>query len=152
MPLWGYTDETGHVVIHPRFVSCGERFYEGVAWASDPVEKRSGYINPDGTWAIIVDGSTHTSFVGGMGEFHIIGEDDYPQHGYVNRKGEVAVPPKYRSTSWYVDGYVLVQERTWIGRITDRLGKEFTVFPRTPLDTRAVILDKTGKEVLLPSR
>lgn len=150
--LSGYKDESGNVVIPPRFAACGKRFYEGLAWASDPHEKRSGYINPDGSWAIIVNGTTHSSFVGGMGAFQVIGADGYPLRGFVNRQGQEVVPPQYRSVSWYVDGYVLVRERTWIGKMGDRMQLEFGASPSTCWDTRALILDKSGNVASLPPR
>ncbi|MCA9293238.1 MAG: WG repeat-containing protein [Phycisphaerales bacterium] len=145
--LLGYKDERGQVVIPPRFSACGERFYEDLAWASDPEQRKSGYINPDGSWTIVVPGSTHSDFVGGMGEFQVIGPDGFPLFGFVNRKGEVIVPPRYRSAAWYVDGYVLVGERTWVGRVLDKISLEFGVSISTCMDIRKVLLDHAGRKV-----
>jgi len=150
--LYGYQNSAGDVVIPPRFSPCAERFYDGLAWVWDPAAERSGYINPDGSWAIIVNGSTHTSFIGGMGEFQVIGEDGFPKYGYVNRQGKEVVPPIYRTATWYVDGYVLVGRRTWIGMITDKIALELGGFPNTCLDTRLVILNQSGQEAQLPER
>lgn len=150
--LWGFKDDAGSVVIEPRFAACGRRFYEGMAWASDPHAKRSGWINPDGTWAIIVNGTTHSDFIGGMGKYQMLDSYGYPLYGFVSQDGKVIVPAKYRTADWYVNGYVLVRERTWVGRIADYVGKEVGVFPRTCFETRSIILDKLGHETSLPSQ
>lgn len=54
--------------------------------------------------------------------------------------------------SWYVDGYVLVEERTWIGTWIDRRAHGFYGLPGTPFDAKAIILDKHGNRVKLPTR
>lgn len=153
----GYKDESGVVVIPPIFSVCGQDFREGLAWAYDPREERSGYINPDGSWAIVLanDQSTHSDFVGGMGEIQVIGADRIPMVGFVNREGVVVVPPRYHGASWYVDGYVLVYERTGIGRLLDRLFAGIDVGIQTPFDPfarRLLILDQEGRPATLPHR
>ena len=150
LPLWGYKDNAGAIVIEPRFSACAERFYDGVAWASDPAEKRSGYINPDGSWAIVVPGATHSDFIGGMGRFQVDGDDGWPRYGFVNRAGVVIAPAKYYAASWYVDGYTLVEERTWVGAILDGLGVQTGVSLNTCWNTRVLVLDELGQRVSLP--
>lgn len=151
LPLLGYQDAAGEVVIEPRFAACGETFYEGLAWANEP-KGPSGYINPDGSWAIVVSGETHSDFRAGFGEFQVIGEDGYPMHGFVNRQGVEVVPPKYRRATRYVDGYVMVEQRTAIGRLADLIGREVGVFPRSCVETKVLILDEGGQPTSLPSR
>lgn len=152
IPLSGYKDEEGSVVIEPRFSACSWQFYEGLAWAHDPSDGRSGWINPDGTWAIEFDADGHSIFCGDMGGFMVIGPYGYPMYGFVNRQGEVIVPAEYRRAEWYVDGYVLVREWTWFGKHAARIRKEFGMFPGSCFEMRAMILDRNGEVVSLRSR
>lgn len=152
LPLWGYKDDDGSVIIEPRFSPCAEKFFGELAWAADPFERKSGYINPDGSWAIVVNGYTNSKFLDGMGQFQIIGSDRFPLYGFVNRDGKEVVPPVYRYATYYVDGYVYVEKRTWLGRTTDQLSLEFGVGIGTYLDRRAYILDKDGMVTDLPRK
>ncbi len=155
MSLWGYKDWSGDIVIPARFSSCARHFYDGVAWANDPYEKRTGYINPDGSWRIVLDGNTASDFVDGMGEFWVWADPQSKRtqrYGFVNLEGEVVVPPVYRTVESYVDGYVLIEEQTWVGSWMDHLFGGFYGMLGTPFDTKAIILDKHGNRVKLPKR
>lgn len=149
-PLYGYKNESGVTIIEPQFVACGDRFIGGLSWASEAAGGRSGWINPDGTWAIIVDGNVHSDFIGGIGKFHTLDSFGYPMYGFVDRQGVVVVPPSYRSATWYVNGYVLVHERTMVGRFADWIGKLNGVFPKTCFEARSVVIDMSGNEAVLP--
>lgn len=150
--LWGYKDGDGAIVIPAQFAACGSRFYDGLAWAHGWPDERSGYINPDGSWAIIVPGQALSHFCGGMGMFQTFGTDRFPLVGFVNRAGDVVVPPRYRHAELYVDGYVVVYERTWVGRFCDRLGYRLDISLTNCLSTRSIVLDRNGNRVPMPKR
>ncbi len=150
--LWGYKDSTGAIVIPAKFSVCDRRFYDGVAWACGWADQKSGYINPDGSWAIVVPGHPISGFVGHMGMFQVIGTDGFPLVGFVNRAGEVVVPPKYRDADCYVDGYVVVYERTWVGWFCDALGYRLDISLDNCLSTKSIVLDRNGNRVSMPKR
>jgi len=149
--LKGYVDENGVVVIPPKFVVCGERFYGGLAWAQD-MSGVSGYIDPNGNWQIVVPGNVSGHFIDGMGRFYVMDKDGFPQFGFVNSEGVVTIPPLYSSSESFYDGYVFVKSRTNLGKMARRLASEFGAFPGSCLYHRAAILDREGNEVMLPIR
>lgn len=71
-------------------------------------------------------------------------------HGFINTDGAEVVPAVYSATSRYICGYTLVGRRTWIGLLSDRIGKEFGVKPMISLNYRLSVLDQKGNNVRLP--
>lgn len=150
--LWGYKNIDGSIAVEPRFSSCAKRFYGGLAWANDPGAGVSGYIHPDGSWAIIVPGTAVSHISSGMAKFQVIDEFGYPHQGFVNRRGEVVVPPELVASHWYVDGYVLAYKETLVGNLVRKVETLTHTRINFCASSRAIIYDDTGAVADLPRR
>ena len=95
---WGYIDTKGQVVIAARFREA-QLFSEGLALVRDAAGL-PGYIRRDGTWAIPPSFLEQAnSFSEGVALIKLNGF-----YGYVDRKGDLAIRPKYVRAASFSEG------------------------------------------------
>jgi hypothetical protein len=124
---WGFIDAIGKVVIEPRFLGVS-KFYEGLAVVSVPgltaedqffERKASGFIDERGEWVIgpgpppgyeLPETSSqyysYGDFHDGLAKFWV--GDATGQGGYVNRAGQLVIPPKYADANDFSEGLACV--------------------------------------------
>ena len=123
--LWGLIDETGAVVVEPRFATL-HPFAEGLALAQLPKEPM-GAIDEDGAWAIepgrVPFGPYAGPFSEGLAQVQVRG-----RWGYVDTQGEWVVEPTYERADPFREGVASVRKGEkqygWI----DRSGAEAIPF------------------------
>jgi len=123
--LWGLIDETGAVVVEPRFATL-KPFAEGLALAGLPGEPL-GTIDEDGAWAIepgrVPFGPYSGPFSEGLAQVQVRG-----RWGYVDTQGEWVVEPTYERADPFREGLASVRKgETQYGWI-DRSGAEAIPF------------------------
>jgi hypothetical protein len=98
--MFGYADETGSLVIDPRFERAGQ-FVEGLA----PVQVQDasgsaeyGYIDTTGTVVIEPRFRTAFEFSEGLARVEMAAKGLY-QYGFIDRSGTVVVEPRY-TAAW----------------------------------------------------
>ena len=125
--LVGYINREGEFVIRPRF-TYAQDFSEGLAWATITGQSKpgiqSGWIDKSGRWVLTeVDGFSFSEFPQsgnysnhymdwrfseGLAPFFIY-SGDKTLNGYMNRKGQVVIKPRYFETVGpFVGGVALV--------------------------------------------
>lgn len=123
--LWGLIDETGAVVVEPRFATL-HPFAEGLALAQLPGEPM-GAIDEAGAWAIepgrVPFGPYAGPFSEGLAQVQVRG-----RWGYVDTQGEWVVEPRYERADPFREGVASVRKGEkqygWI----DRAGAEAIPF------------------------
>jgi hypothetical protein len=95
---YGYIDISGSVVVEPRFAAAGP-FHEGFAAVRDEAG-RTGYIRPDGTWAIepLWFEEAHP-FAAGRARVRLNGH-----YGFLDATGRFAIPPRYLRADDFREG------------------------------------------------
>jgi hypothetical protein len=95
---YGYIDNSGSVVVEPRFAAAGP-FHEGFAAVRDEAG-RTGYIRPDGTWAIepLWFEEAHP-FAAGRARVRLNGH-----YGFLDATGLFAIPPRYLRADDFHEG------------------------------------------------
>lgn len=100
----GYIDANGRVVIPPRFDAIGnygyDDFFDGIALVQ--IHGQYWYINSKGEK--LFQGHEPGPFSEGFADF---GTND--KHGYVNTRGEVAIPATFESADRFSQGLAAVQ-------------------------------------------
>lgn len=102
--LTGYIDETGKVIIAPRFWTARD-FSEGLAYVE--AKGLRGFINRQGKLVIRIDNLgvgdlSATDFHEGMAAAKTKG--DNPEWGYIDRSGRLAIKPQYRFVDDFSEG------------------------------------------------
>jgi len=102
---WGYIDRDGEVVVAPRFRQAGD-FSDGLARVE--TEKGSGYIDADGKIAFMLDAELGPvdwtlRFTEGRALISWKGK-----RGYFDRRGKLAVEPKYDDANKFSEGLAAV--------------------------------------------
>ncbi len=120
----GYFDETGRIVIPPRFV-LSSQFSEGLAWIR--TETFVAFINPFGNVAIELPDSFSTGFHEGLAA---VGTQT--GWGFIDKTGRFITPKRYVQVDRFSDGLAAVVEGRW-------------------QEARFGFIDKTG-EVAIPIR
>lgn len=99
---WGYIDTQGRIIGDLRFAAAGP-FSEGLAAVRDRAG-RTGFIKPDGTWAIeplwLEDARP---FQGGRALVKLNG-----RFGYLDPAGRFAVPPRYVRAESFSEGLAVI--------------------------------------------
>ena len=102
--VMGYIDETAKVIIAPRFGTARD-FSEGLAYVE--AKGLRGFINRQGKLVIRIDNLgvddlRATDFHDGMAAAKTKG--DYPEWGYIDRSGRLAIKPQYRFVDDFSEG------------------------------------------------
>jgi hypothetical protein len=138
---FGYIDKTGKIVIQPQFNytdSLSVSFSEGLAVVE--IDGKFGYIdktgkiviqpqfepNEDGTLDIVSDVLVQkgiSSFSEGLAAVRIDDKDGYSKYGYINKKGEIVIEPKFDTVSSFSDGLALVLTKKQKWGYIDKTGK-----------------------------
>lgn len=88
---WGYLDVTGRAVIPARFDYAGA-FREGLAPVA--VQDSFGFIDSNGTPVGGMDYTDARPYSEGLAAVRV-GFDDYSAWGFVDKRGEMAIPPLF---------------------------------------------------------
>lgn len=99
---WGYKDESGKVVIEPKYSEAFE-FKEGMACVE--MDEKCGFINKSGEIVIDIQYDTACSFSEGLAS---VTKDD--KCGYIDMAGEVVFPFEYESATSFENGISLVKK------------------------------------------
>jgi hypothetical protein len=118
----GYIDETGRIVIPPRFVLSGQ-FSEGLAWIR--TETFVGFINHLGNLAFELPDSFSMGFREGFAAVAT-----RTGWGFIDKTGKFISPKRYVQVEGFSDGLAAVAEGRW-------------------KDARYGFIDKTG-EIAIP--
>ncbi len=153
---WGFINERGDVVVEPQFLSVGE-FSEGLARATVPgltdedrlfERNAGGFVDESGTFAIgpgsppgytfpeYRNDYSYGNFHEGIATFWV--GDATGAGGYIDRAGNVAIPPKYVSVNDFSEGLACVS-------MPRSDGSSFG-------PTRAGFIDRQGEFVIPPVR
>ena len=105
---WGYFDQTGKIVITPRFIG-GKEFHDGRAWVvvengtgHRPVDQSVNMIDEDGK-IIVAYKSWHIDIEDFSGGLAAVAEDHHT-YGFVDKSGSVAIPFQFGSVSKFSEG------------------------------------------------
>lgn len=99
---WGYKDESGKVVIEPKYSEAFE-FKEGMACVE--MDEKCGFINKAGEIVIDIQYDTACSFSEGLAS--VTKED---KCGYINMEGNIVFPFEYESATSFENGISLVKK------------------------------------------
>ncbi len=102
---WGYRDETGKVVIPPRFEYAWP-FSEGLARITDG--EKIGFIDMTGTLVIEAQFDAATQFSEGLAAVGFGEKLLEKKHGYINKKGELVIPVQFDSAAIFSEGLAAV--------------------------------------------
>jgi len=101
---WGFVDRSGKMVIKDRFEDAWY-FTEGLA--SVKVDGKYGYIDKSGAFVIKPAFGEAGPFSSGLAWFKK--DDSYgAKHGFINRKGEVVIEPKFDYPAYFEGEKALV--------------------------------------------
>jgi WG containing repeat len=134
---WGYVNTKGEFVIKPQFFYAGH-FFEGLAAVS--INSFGGnryinnrYINKSGQILFTLDNNKIVDdvFSEGLARFQLRGRRGY---GFINRKGEVVISPKFYYAGNFSEGLACVQiydekKREYFNGYINKTGK-FVIKPR----------------------
>lgn len=127
---WGYADKTGRIVVPPTFTAAGD-FSEGLAAARDG--GLWGFVDRRG-WAIRPTFAGASAFHGGLAgiSVRVPGQVDEERMGFIDRSGNLVIPPVLRSAEAFRNGYTSAYDAVFDqSQIIDRTGK--VLFrPRAP--------------------
>lgn len=127
--LWGYVDESGNVVIEPRFNRVGD-FAEGLAAVgigeNDDVMKY-GYIDKTGAWVVKPQFEQAGPFREGVAAVGVRDAKGAFKMGYIDRTGAWVIQPQFEDAQSFSEGLALVWWPRSCGYI-DKTGK--LVIPR----------------------
>jgi hypothetical protein len=101
----GYMDETGKIVIPPRFVLSGQ-FSEGLAWIR--TETLVGFINQLGNVAFELPDSFSMGFHDGLAAVRT-----QTGWGFIDKTGRFINPKRYEQAESFSDGLAAVAEGRW---------------------------------------
>jgi hypothetical protein len=103
---WGYIDDLGRVVITPQFDWASDFFDDRAAVAVRSPEK-SGYIRPDGSWAVVLPRGAFpaTGFSEGRAWF-----SSQNRMGCVDADGRIVIPAQYDRAGEFSEGLAVVTE------------------------------------------
>lgn len=144
MPRAGFQDANGTIVIPARFAAVDWEFSNGYAWAHDIDANTSGYIDASGEFAVITPGHAVSYTDGKIFKFRVQGSDGVVRFGFCDADSNVMMPARYESISFPVDGYVMVENRTIVGRVTYLLDWIGMSGVRTCLDYKPTIMNASG--------
>lgn len=126
---WGYMDTKGEVVIEPQFRGAYP-FSEGLA--NVLIEGGEAYINTSGEKVFELkpeeeegERMAGSNFHDGMARVFLRQQELY---GFLNRKGEIAVPTKFQYVGFFNEGLAAVVENNLFGYI-DKEGN-YVIQPR----------------------
>lgn len=103
---WGYLDVTGRVAIPPVFDFAGA-FAEGLALVA--TEAGYGFIDSAGAPVGDMQYSDARPFSEGLAAVRV-GFDDYSAWGFVDRRGDLAIPPLFTDVpGGFSEGYAVVR-------------------------------------------
>ncbi|HMX56709.1 MAG TPA: WG repeat-containing protein [Leptospiraceae bacterium] len=149
----GCVNESGTIQVPPRFWRIGE-FSEGVAFAQT-LGGNSGLIDINGKWISVLPALDIEPFSSDLAQF----TDSTGYHGYIDRRGNVSLPPVYESAGNFNDGVAPVRRRsektTYIRKDGSRafqndfeLGYDFSEgLAAVSWSTNEAFIDRTGKVV-----
>ena len=99
----GYVDKSGRFVIKPQFKDA-RPFSEGLA-----VVNFNQYINKNGNLLFKIKGGFGADFHEGLAVARIFGkEGNKDKYGFIDKKGEFAIEPKFDSATDFSEGLALV--------------------------------------------
>jgi len=158
VPRWGFIDHRGNQIIKPVFTAATS-FSGGISW----VVPRGGApqaIDKNGVVQFALpDAENVENFSEGLAAFSVLGTNA-ELWGFVDKKGKVAIPPSYRSASYFSSGLCAVMNSNGRWGYINPKGQvviEFLWSNAHPFDhDRAKVLshngwgviDKTGRFVL----
>lgn len=147
-PKYGYINESGKIVINPRFKRSAD-FHDGLAVAIADNDLY-GYIDKQGAWSIPPQYDYAFDFEDGMAcvRTKAAGAPDWTTlSGYIDRSGKYVIPPKFFDARPFSEGLAYV-------RLPLLPGGGITVSgaPMPLPDTRGGgYIDKTGRFVIQPN-
>lgn len=123
--VWGYRNQSGEVVIAPRFGKAGE-FADGLA----PVRLLSqwGYVDARGRLAIPARFVRAREFSEGLGAA-ATGDARAPRWGFLETSGEWAIAPRFADASSFSRGLAAARDETGQWGYIDREGT-WSIAPR----------------------
>ena len=107
---YGYADETGVMVIGPRFDWAGQ-FLEGLAPVQIQADSGSaGYGYIDSTGAVVIEPRFKTAFAFSEGLARVeVATDGLDRYGYIDRSGTVVIEPLYAAAWDFSEGLARVR-------------------------------------------
>jgi len=163
---FGFIDEKGTYVVHPKYKEA-TFFSEGRAWVVEE-GKAPTLIDKDGKELFdMKEIECAYPFFDGLAQVRVAGDDGSSLYGYINKKGEYVVNPRYTSAENFSDGMAAVSGKDRNGYI-NKVGKVMvndTVFKYREyfhnghaivgIDdkdwiTTYGVIDKSGKYVINP--
>ncbi|HYL98798.1 MAG TPA: WG repeat-containing protein, partial [Blastocatellia bacterium] len=100
---WGYIDTRGRIVIKPRFTQASS-FADGQACVA--MNGRIGFINRSGRMLHQFEGfEICPKVIEGL----IVTKSGVHGWGYINQRGEMAVPPRFRGGQVFSDGLAAIE-------------------------------------------
>jgi WG containing repeat len=112
---YGYVNKTGKFIVPPKFLNAAPQFSEGMAWfgINSPSNKKMlwGYVNREGKIAI------QPSSESDLGNFRLDNIDFHEglaffKGGFMNQKGQVVIPSKFRGAKAFSEGFAEVQDKS----------------------------------------
>lgn len=174
--LMGYVDRSGKWVIEPQF-STANNFHEGLAAVgknSSTVPILNGYIDKRGEWVIEPQYLEAGDFNDGLAAVSKVDweikikygnetSEGSPSYltGYIDKSGELSIPPKYEEGHEFVNGKAFVSEyeniklgdtviysSRPIDYITDEAGNQYVTGVELACDAlHTKFIDTSGNEV-----
>jgi hypothetical protein len=112
----GYLDETGKVVIEPRFDEARD-FSEGLAYVTS--KEFRGFIDRDGKAVIKIDGEAK-DFHEGLAAVKASGTSQWGGWGYIDRSGKWVIKPQYELADDFSEGLAQVMVDRKLGFINKK--------------------------------
>lgn len=143
---FGYVDKNGDVQIAAKYAACARVFSEGFAWAF----RKDGtgvYIRPDGTIAFEVEAAGLFDFKNGRARIRIVDSSSFTSDGFVDMNGNLAISPKYRDATDFVNGFALVTHPTLASDLLEYIVYNTGIGGNICFAYRVGIIDKDGKSV-----
>jgi len=110
----GYINKKGEFVVSPEYNYTYD-FSDGLGCATKNGEKF--FFNRKGEEVLSFSGmeeaEIRTDFHEGFTEISVKGEDGYTRYGFMNKKGEIAIEPKFVATFDFQGGLALVVTEDW---------------------------------------
>ena len=154
---WGYIDESGRIVVEPKYESASH-FSNGLAAVK--TDGKWGYIDPKGKVVIDPRFSSCSSFSEGLAAVSL--DDGRTSYGFIDKRGKFVLQPRFWSAGSFVGGMAPVQTRGAAGFRYGYIGKngKYIIQPMyksagafdgkgralVSRDGRSFYIDKNGKE------
>lgn len=107
--VWGYKDQSGKVVIPPKFINASG-FSEGLAAVELLANAHWGFIDKTGKTVIPFEYKGAGSFSGGLAPVQkVIKETGQSKWGFIDQKGQTVIPFQYQEAGNFSEGLAAVR-------------------------------------------